>query len=112
MSHHSFYSFHPIADEQQTDIWLYTYEQWGIHQADEYIEGLHNKLTEVAEDFSLLRTLPAEINSQIKFFHYGSHFVFLKKIDEKHCHEKIQVLTILHDRMDIPHKLHDILQQF
>lgn len=28
------YSFHPLADEQQDQIWYYTFTEWGIEQAD------------------------------------------------------------------------------
>ncbi len=102
------YSFHPVADEQQTDIWIYTCQHWSSEQADIYIDGLHNQLSKVALDFSLLRVLPDGINNQVQFFHYGRHYVFLKKASSI-CDEKIQVLAILHDSMDIPVKLRDIL---
>ena len=54
------YSFHPIADEQQTDIWIYTCQHWSAEQADKYIDGLHEQLSHVAQDFSLLRILRSD----------------------------------------------------
>ena len=48
------YSFHPIADEQQTEIWLCTYKKWGIEQADKYIASLHESLFKIANNLSLL----------------------------------------------------------
>ncbi len=102
------YSFHPHADEQQINIWIYTCQHWGAEQADTYIDGLHDKLAVVAEDFSFLRDMPDGIDAQVKFFHYGRHYVFLKKASSQ-CFEKIQVLAILHDSMDIPIKLREIL---
>lgn len=101
------YTFHPIADEQQIDIWLYSYQNWGDKQADQYIDGLHDKLSKVASDPSFLRGLPNGIDSNVRFFHYGRHYVFLRKVASM----EIQVLTILHDRMDIPVKLRAILEQ-
>ncbi len=108
MIKHPLYSFHPVADEQQTDIWIYTCQHWSAEQADKYIDGLHAQLSTVAQDFSLLRDLPDGINNQVQFFHYRRHYVFLK-MAQSHCHEKIRVLAILHDSMDIPVKLRDIL---
>ena len=107
MSQKALYSFHPLADEQQTDIWIYTCRHWGDEQADSYIDGLHDKLSIIALDFSLLRDLPGEIDPQVKFFHYKRHYIFLKKASMD-CFEKIQVLAILHDSMDIPIKLRQI----
>ena len=104
------YSFHPVADKQQTDIWIYTCQHWSVEQADKYIDGLHDQLSKVAQDFSLLRDLPEGINNQVQFFHYRRHYVFLKKASSS-CFEKIQVLAILHDSMDIPVKLGDILSR-
>ncbi len=46
---HLLYTFHPLADDQQTDIWIYTCQHWGVEQADHYIDGLHEKLASMAE---------------------------------------------------------------
>lgn len=57
------YTFHPPADAKQDEIWHYTYQQWGIQQADKYIDGLHATLQTVAEDIKhpKIRALPDEI---------------------------------------------------
>ena len=108
MTKKALYSFHPEADEQQTNIWIHTCQHWGAEQADNYIDGLHDKLSITAQDFSILRDLPGEIGAEVKFFHYKRHYVFLKKASDD-CFEKIQVLAILHDSMDIPIKLREML---
>ncbi len=110
MSEKLLYSFHPIADEQQTDIWLYTCQHWSADQADQYIDGLHNKLSTVASNSVLLRDLPAGIDDNVKFFHYGRHYIFVKKIIKNQI-EQIQVLSIHHDSMDFPAKLREVLEQ-
>jgi len=102
------YSFHPEAIVQQTNIWIYTCKYWGEEQADIYIDGLHDKLSIAAQDVRLLRKLPNGIHPQVNFLHYKRHYVFLK-IASSDCYEKIQVLAILHDSMDIPIKLREIL---
>ncbi len=103
------YIFHPNADEQQIDIWLYTYQHWGEIQADKYIDGLHKHLTKVAKDVSLLRSFTKELIDNIKFFHYGRHYVFVK-MGSASLAGKIQVLSILHDNMDVPTRLSEILE--
>lgn len=110
MTDNLLYSFHPVANEQQTDIWIYTYQHWGSQQADKYIDELHGKISQVASNFSLARDLPKSINEEIKFFQYGRHYIFIKKSADN-LPEKIQVLAILHDSMDIPIKLREILDQ-
>jgi toxin ParE1/3/4 len=105
------YSFHPLAIEQQSDIWLYTYKNWGEAQADKYIDKLHNQLSKVAETTSLLRDVPQHIVKGIKFFHCGRHYIFVK-LATSHLNETIQVLTILHESMDIPNKLREILDSY
>jgi len=54
------YTFHPLADAKQDEIWYYSYQQWGMQQADKYIDGLHALLQTVAEDIKhpKVRTLP------------------------------------------------------
>ena len=86
-----------------------TYKKWGAEQADRYIDGLHESLSKVANDFTLLRTVPESIISGVNFFHYGRHYVFVRKAAVE-LPEKIQVLTILHDSMDIPIRLREILR--
>ena len=109
MTKKALYTFHPEAIEQQTNIWIYTCQHWGEEQADYYIDGLHEKLSIVVQDVALLRELPNGIHPQVKFFPYNRHYVFLK-IATNDCHEKIQVLAILHDSMDIPIKLRELLR--
>ena len=103
------YSFHPIAVEQQVDIWLYTNQHWGPRQADQYINGLHERLSQLAQDSSLLKRLPEGIDEKVRFFHYGRHYVFVRQAPADLL-EKIQVLTILHDSMDIPVRLREIFE--
>ena len=104
------YSFHPQANIQQNNIWSYTSENWGASQADKYIDGLHSHLQNISENLSLLRNVPEYIIPGIKFFHYGRHFVFVREAG-KYRDEKIQVLSILHDRMDIPSRLLEELKK-
>ncbi len=33
----------PLAENDLIDIWIYGYEQWGIAQADHYIDGMESR---------------------------------------------------------------------
>lgn len=105
------YTFHPVADEQQTDIWIYTCQHWGTEQADRYIDGLHTKLAHIADELSLAKSLPLQMNLNVYFFHYGRHYVFFRKTEKGYYQEKIQVISLLHDSMDVPSRLREVLDQ-
>lgn len=105
------YTFHPLADAKQDEIWHYTYQQWGMAQADKYIDGLHAVLQTVAENIKhpKVRALPAEVAAGVFFVHYGRHYVFFR-LAADHLPERIQVLSILHDSMDIPARIQEELE--
>lgn len=104
------YRFHALAKEQQLVIWHTTYQHWGEQQADRYIEGLHAKLAIACEDASILRLLPKEIHESIQFFRYQRHYVFVKATPPP-FQQKLDVLALLHDRMDISHQLREALDR-
>ncbi|MGF1642115.1 MAG: type II toxin-antitoxin system RelE/ParE family toxin [Thiotrichales bacterium] len=106
------YRFHPLAAEQQVRIWRDTFERWGEAQADRYIDGLHAALARVAGDrgWPGVRSVPAAAAPNVKFFHYGRHYVFFRE-EEPTAGGLLLVLTILHDRMDIPRRLGEELRR-
>lgn len=104
------YRFHPLAVEQQEDIWLYTFEQWGEAQADRYIDGLHAQLVAVIENPVLLRKLPGSVIKGVRFFRYERHYIFVKAA-QTDTPAPLYVLSILHDSMDVPSRLEHLLDQ-
>ena len=54
------YSFHPLADRKQDEIWFYTYEKWGLEQADKYIDELHVALNNIASNLEHPNNLPKQ----------------------------------------------------
>ena len=79
------------------NIWLYTYENWSLEQADRYFNLIMDEIEYLAEnpktgkDYSQIRK--GYFRSRIK-----SHFIFYKINRKK---EEIEVIRILHQRMDI-----------
>ena len=90
-------------------IELDPFQHRGEEQADAYIDGLHDKLSIAAQEFTLFRELPNGIHPQVTFFYYERHYAFLK-IALSDYYEKIQVLAILHGSMDISIKLRELLR--
>ncbi|UVK50256.1 type II toxin-antitoxin system RelE/ParE family toxin (plasmid) [Mesorhizobium sp. AR02] len=104
--------FYPPADAAQDGIWNDTVEQWGEAQAIRYITDLHKHLQTLSETPALWRKLPgnlaisADLNLDAYFSHHGRHYVFFRKLTG----DRIGVISILHDRMDVPVRLAEDLQ--
>ena len=93
-----------ISQEANLDIeniWIYTIEKWSIEQADRYFNLIIDEIEYLAEnpksgeDYSKVRK--GYFRSRIK-----SHFIFYK-INRKN--EDIEIIRILHQRMDIETRL-------
>ncbi len=93
-----------ISQEANLDIeniWLYTYENWSLEQADRYINLIINEVEYLAENpesgknYGHVRK--GYFRSRVK-----SHFIFYKINDKK---DVIEIIRILHQRMDIKSRL-------
>jgi toxin ParE1/3/4 len=79
------------------NIWLYTFEEWSIEQADRYLNLIMDEIEYVAQkpesgfDFSSVRK--DYYRTRIK-----SHLIFYR-IDKKN--EIVEIIRILHQRMDV-----------
>ncbi len=79
------------------NIWLFTFENWSIEQADRYFNLIMDEIEYLAknpnsgQDYSKVRK--GYFRSQMK-----SHFIFYKINWNK---EEIEIIRILHQRMDI-----------
>lgn len=85
----------PKARADLEEIWLYTVDQWGLMQAEKYLE-------ELEQSFRLLTENPwiclerDEFTPPARIYHYGRHLiVYLEKEDY------ILIVRVLHDNMDI-----------
>ena len=92
-----------ISVEAKSDIekiWLYTFENWSLEQADRYFELIMNEIEYIAEnpnsgnDYSDVRK--GYLRTRIK-----SHFIFYK-VNKKQ--NEVEIIRILHQRMDIENR--------
>jgi len=95
-----------ISIEAKNDIekiWLYTFENWSLEQADRYFDLIMDEIEYIAEnptsgkDFSDVRK--GYLRTQIK-----SHLIFYKV--NKNLNE-VEIIRVLHQRMDIENRLND-----
>ena len=91
------YKISKQAEIDLENIWLYTFEEWSLEQADYYFDLLMNEIEYISinpkcgKDYNNIRK--GYFRSKIK-----SHFIFYR-INLKE--EKIEVIRVLHQQMDI-----------
>jgi len=89
----------PKAESDLTGIWLYTCEQWGIDQADNYLDQLEAGMQQLLDHSSLgasyTHVFPGYRRLQIEH-----HAVFYKVMEPE-----ILIVRVLHEDMDAPHRL-------
>lgn len=87
------YRLSPRAKEDLESIWLYSLSEWGLNQADAYIDGL-------IAAFDLLANSPnAGISCEKIRSGYRKHSVIRHFIYYRETGYGIEIIRILHDRM-------------
>ncbi len=92
------YRLSPLAESDLEDIWLYTFEQWSVKQADSY----YNEIIAVIEQLASGRRNGryTEIRRGYLQCRAGRHLIFFRHLDEE-----IEVIRILHHSMDFERHL-------
>ncbi len=89
------------AQNDIEDIWLYTFENWSLEQADRYYQLIFDEIEYLTRNPSsgkeYTHVRKGYFRSKVK-----SHFVFYKV-----TLEGIEIIRILHQEMDIDDRLND-----
>ena len=88
------------AIDDLNDIWDYTFEQWSEKKADKYYSSLKFACRKIGENPELGRAY-REIKRNLIGFKSGKHIIFYHMISEN----EIEVIRILHERMDLKNRL-------
>ncbi len=91
------------AAEDIENIWLYTYENWSLEQADRYLNLIFDEIEFLADNPDSGK----DFNSIRKKYRYStvkSHLIFYRQIEKP---SSIEVMRVLHQRMDIKEQLAD-----
>lgn len=102
------YFLYPGARRELEDIWHYTKQRWGEPQADKYIHEIDAYLRKAAARQIPWRKLPKQaLLSEIEVYqiHYKRHYIFFKELKNG----GIGIMSVLHDAMDIPVRLQELL---
>ena len=93
-----------IINEKALDdinkIWIYTEENWSEEQADRYYNLIFDEIDYIVANFEMARDFE-NVRKNYKFSKVKSHYIFFKKIKIN----EIEVIRILHERMDIENQL-------
>ncbi len=89
------YSPRKLAETDLEDIWLYTIEEWGIEQADEYIRMLLSRFSWISKN-PLLGKKRDDIKLGYYCFPEGKHLIFYTITPNG-----IDIIGVPHQSMDI-----------
>lgn len=83
------------ASHRLDEIFRYTRDRWGPHQAERYILGLFEAFDKIEPHGIMSSPIPAEFGIDGYFFRYERHFVYWRNLSNG----DIGIVTILHERM-------------
>ena len=83
-------------------IWLYTYKKWSKEQADRYHNLIIDEIEFMVNNYNLSRKIDY-IREGYRITKVKSHLIFAKKSADN----VIEIVRILHQKMDIENRLKD-----
>lgn len=93
------YRLSPAAERDLESIWIYTFQQWGLDQADRYADLLIDAFAELA-----LRPKMAPACDHIRPGYrrckVGQHIVYFRVTNDG-----VDIIRVLHSRMDAARQL-------
>ena len=82
------------------DIWDYTFEKWSAKQADKYYATIKLACKGIGQNPDVGKEYYG-INKNLLGLKSGKHIIFYKSISD----DKIEVIRILHERMDLKKRI-------
>ena len=88
------------AIDDLNEIWAYTFEEWSEKQADKYYAALEFACMQIGKNPELGKEYDGISNSLLGL-RTGKHIIFYQIIAK----DEIEVIRILHERMDLKNRL-------
>lgn len=85
------------AEADLADIWVYSAEQWGIDQADRYIDAILMRFVWLLEHRTLWKARP-DLCEGLHSYPEQSHFIYFRPSES--APSTLEILRVLHRRMD------------
>ena len=89
------------AVEDLSNIWEYTVDTWSERQADDYYNMLIASFKKITENPRLFGLKYEEIAEGLYGYRANKHIIFYRILADK----DILVIRILHQRMDLKHRV-------
>ena len=91
------------ASEDIENIWLYTLENWSLEQADRYVNLILDEIEYLADNPNLGKDFNY-IRKNYRSSKVKSHLIFYRLCNKD---KDIEIIRILHQRMDIENRLQE-----
>ncbi len=88
------------AIDDLNDIWNYTFEKWSAKQADKYYATIKLACNIMGQNPNVGKQYDG-INKNLLGLKSGKHIIFYRSLSE----DKIEVIRILHERMDLKKRI-------
>jgi len=95
------YSISKKAVSDLEEIWLYTVEHWSVEQADRYYNLIFDEIAYICKNEDAGKSIE-HIRKGYRAAKVKSHLIFYKI-----SNDVIEIVRILHERMDIENRLKD-----
>lgn len=89
------------ASEDIENIWLYTFENWSLEQADKYINLIFDEIEYLAENPNSGKDY-SHVRKRFRCAKVKSHLIFYRQLGNN---LDIEIIRVLHQRMDIENRL-------
>lgn len=83
------------------EIWLYTFEKWSMEQSDRYYNLIVDEIRFICKDINSGKSMD-HIRKGYRSSKVKSHFIFYRIKNNT-----VEVIRILHERMDVESRLSD-----
>ena len=83
------------------EIWLYTVEKFSIEQADRYYNLIFDEINYICKNINAGKSME-HVRKGYRAAKVKSHLIFYRVLNDT-----IEVIRILHERMDIENRLND-----
>lgn len=83
------------------EIWLYTVEKWSIEQADRYYNLIFDEINYICKNINAGKSME-HVRKGYQASKVKSHYIFYRVLNDT-----IEIIRILHERMDIENRLND-----
>lgn len=93
------YRLRTLAHQDLEAIWEYTFEQWGLEQAERYFTALFTCFDDLANNPGMGQ-LRDELLPRVRSFPQGRHLVFYETVPEG-----IEIIGVVHQSADVENHL-------